>query len=198
MPSPLRLETFHKSEEPLAPAAQTGEATEEVKLAAYERGYVAGWEDADRQAERAALERRAGVERQIEALNFTYHDARGHVLRAMEPVLQAVLETVVPEAARASVIPEVIAQLLPLAQSASEMPVTLRVPPGSRTTFEAALAGLVLPPLEISECARLGPAQAEIAMEQKETRVDFTQATEDLCGAIARFYQIQFEESRHA
>ncbi len=141
MPSPIRLETFLKAEEPPAPAQQASEALEEIKLDAYERGYVAGWEDSERQAEREALETRARVERQLEALSFTYHDARGHVLRAMEPVLHAMLETVVPEAARAAVIPGVIAQLLPLAQSLSEAPVTLRIAQGARPGFDAALAG---------------------------------------------------------
>jgi len=198
MAMPIRLETFQRSEEPMTPGAQASEALEEARLEAYERGYVAGWDDSCRQAEREALERRMAVERQIEALSFTYHEARGHVLRAMEPVLQAMLETVVPEAARAAVIPEVIAQLLPLAQTASEAPVTLRIGPGSRSAFEAAFQGLLLPPLEICESTELGPGQAEIAFEQKETRVDLAQAAEDLRGAIHRFYQIQFEESRYA
>lgn len=198
MPSPIRLETFLKAEEPPAPAEQASAALEEMKLSAYERGYVAGWEDSERQAEREALDRRAAVERQVEALNFTYHDARGHVLRAMDPVLRAMLETLIPEAARAALIPEVIAQLLPLAQDLSEAPVTLHVAEGCRAEFEAALAGLVLPPLEIRESAELGPGQAEFAFDQKETRVDLTAAAEALHGAISRFYQIQTEESRHA
>lgn len=198
MPSPIRLETFFKAEEPPAPAEQATAALEEMKLDAYERGYVAGWEDSERQAEREALERRAMVERQLEALNFTYHDARGHVLRAMEPVLSAMLETMIPEVARAALIPEVITRLLPLAQDLSEAPVTLRISKGCRADFETALAGLVLPPLELRECADLGPGQAEIAFDQKETRVDLAEAADALRRAISSFYQIQTEESRHA
>lgn len=198
MPTPIRLETFLKSEEPPAPEEQASAAFEEMKLDAYERGYVAGWEDSERQAERDALERRAALERQVEALTFTYHDARGHVLRAMEPVLSAMLETVIPEAARATLIPEVVAQLLPLAQGRSEVPVTLRIPEGTRAEFEATLAGLVMPPLEILESAELGPGQAELAFDHKETRVDLAEAADALRGAISRFYQIQTEENRHA
>lgn len=198
MPSPIRLETFHRAEEPPAPQEQASAALEEMKLSAYERGYVAGWEDSERQAEREALERRAALERQIEALNFTYHDARGHVVRAVEPLLGAMLDTLIPEALRAAVIPQVIAQLLPLAQGLSEAPVTLRVTEGARADIEAALGGLVLPPLDIIECPELGPGQAEIAFDHKESRVDLAEAARELRGAIACFYQIQTEESRHA
>lgn len=198
MPSPIRLETFLRTEEPAALAEQTSVALEEIKLDAYERGYVAGWEDSERQAGREALERRAAVERQLESLNFTYHDARGHVLRAMEPVFGAMLETLIPEAARAALIPAVIAQLLPMAQTLSEAPVTLRIANGCRADFEDALAGLVLPPLEICESAELGPGQAEMAFDHKETRIDLAEAAAGLHSAINRFYQLQTEESRHA
>lgn len=195
MSAPIQLETFLKPEESLAPPSA---AFEEATLKAYERGYVAGWEDAESQAEREAAERRAAVERQLEAVNFTYHDARGHVLRAIEPVFRAMLETLLPEAAGAAVIGQVIAQLLPLAEGLSEAPVTLRIAEGSRADYEAALAGLVLPPLVICEAVELGPGQAEIVCDQKETRVDLADTAQELRGAISRFYQIHPEESRHA
>jgi len=197
MPMQIRLEVFRKTEEPEVPCALPADALDDIKLNAYERGYVAGWDDSGQQAEREAQERRAAVERQIEALNFTYHEARGHVLRAMEPVFRAMLETVIPEAARAAIIPEVIGQLLPLAHAASDVPITLRISPGCRTAFEAAFGGLLLPPLDIRESAGLQPGQAEIVFDAQETRVDLAQAIEGLRGAIGRFYQIQFEEIRH-
>ena len=198
MSLPIRLETFRRPEEPPAPGGQRLAEIEEIKLQAYERGFVAGWEDSSRQAEREALERRAGVEQQLAALSFTYHDARGHVLRALEPVLSAMLETLIPEAARAAVIPQIIAHLLPLAQGVSEAPVSLRIAPGSRDDCAAALSGLVLPPLEIIECAELGPGQAGIGFDQKEIQVDLAQAAQELRSAISRFYQLQPEETRHA
>ncbi|HHX90631.1 MAG TPA: hypothetical protein GX700_12875 [Paracoccus sp.] len=198
MSLPIRLETFRRPEEPPVPGGQRLAEIEEIKLQAYERGFVAGWEDSSRQAEREALERRAGVEQQLAALSFTYHDARGHVLRALEPVLSAMLETLIPEAARAAVIPQIIAHLLPLAQGVSEAPVSLRIAPGSRDDCAAALSGLVLPPLEIIECAELGPGQAGIGFDQKEIQVDLAQAAQELRSAISRFYQLQPEENRHA
>ncbi|KPQ06423.1 MAG: flagellar assembly protein FliH [Rhodobacteraceae bacterium HLUCCA12] len=198
MPLPIRLEPFCQSDTPDPGGTQASEAAEEVKLAAYERGYVAGWEDAERQAGQEGRDRRAAVERQLEGLSFTYHEARGHVLRALEPVLDAMLATIVPEAARASIVPEVIGQILPLAHDASEAPVTLQIGPGMRAEFDAALRGLVLPPLDIRESPDLRPEQAEIAFDTRLTRVDLSHAAEALRGAIARYYQIQFEESRHA
>lgn len=193
----IRLEVFRKAEELSVPGVLSPEALDEIKLNAYERGYMAGWDDSGQQAEREAVERRAAVERQIEALNFTYHEAQGHVLRALEPVLHAMLDCVVPEAARAAVIPEVINQLLPLARAASDVPITLRISPGCRPAFDAAFGGLLLPPLDICESADLQPGQAEIVFDAQETRIDLTQAVEGLRDAVGRFYQIQLEEYRH-
>lgn len=197
MAMPLRLEVFQVIEEPEVPALVTEEELEEIRLAAYETGYNAGWEDSGQQAERQEAERRAAVERQLEALNFTYHEARGHVLRALEPVLEAMLQTLVPEAARASVVPMVIEQLLPLAGPASETPVTLRISPGSRDDFVAAFTGMPLPPIKLVESPDMATGQAEFSFDTQQTRVDLSHVVDELHAAIRRFYQIQFEESRY-
>lgn len=197
MAMPLRLEVFQLVEEPEVPSLVTEEQMEEIRLAAYEHGYNAGWEDSGQQAERQEAERRAAVERQIEALNFTYHEARGHVLRALEPVFESMLQILVPEAARASVVPMVVEQLLPLADISSEAPVTLRISPGTRADFEAAFTGMPLPPLDLVETPEMAPGQAEFAFENQHTRVDLSHVVDELHAAIRRFYQIQFEESRY-
>lgn len=197
MAIPIRLEVFQIIEEPEVPGYVTTEEVEEIRLAAYENGFNAGWEDSTQQAERAEAERRAVIERQMEALNFTYHEVRGHVLRAIEPLLEAMLQSVIPAAARASVVPEMIEQLLPLANAASETPITLRVAPGTRADFETAFRGLPMPPVSIAEDPALAEGQAEFLFDPQQTRVDLSQVAEDLRAAVGRFYQIQFEESRY-
>ena len=149
MPQPLRLEVFETTDLPEGPTLLLPEEIEEIRLNAYERGYVAGWEDGGAQTERDDVTRRAAIERQAEQLNFTYHEARGHVLKAIEPLLGAMVDTVLPVVARASVVPLTIEQLMPLAHAAAEAPLTLRVGRGWRDVFAAALEGLVLPPLDL-------------------------------------------------
>lgn len=197
MPVPIRLEVFETLADAGASQLLSPEQIEEIRLNAYERGYNAGWDDAGNQREEEDRARRAEVERQLQQLAFTYHEVRGHLLKALRPVFDALLGTVVPAAARASAVPMATEQLLALAGSVSEAPVTLRVSPGTRAEFDAALDGLVLPPLKIVESEEIAPLQVAIAFEAQETQIDLAEVAEQLRGAIERFYLIQTEEVTH-
>lgn len=194
----LRLEVFETPEVPETPALMLPDQIEELRLAAYERGYLAGWEDAGTREDADAALRRTAIERTVERLDFSYHEARGHVLSALRPLFAEMIATLLPAAVRASLVPMVVDTLMPLATAAAAQPITLRIPAGQRAAFEAALAGLVLPPLDLVETAALIDGQAEFAFGNEETRVDLEQAARLIGSAIAQFYQIQTEEKRRA
>ena len=162
MPAPLRLEVFERPELPDAPAWLLPEQIEDLRLSAYERGYVAGWEDAQRQADVDRLTRQTQIAARIEALSFAYHEARAHVLQGIAPLIEAMLTQLLPATLRAAVIPLTVEQLLPLATRQAEAPLILRIPPGWRADYAAALEGLVLPPLTLTEDPALTEGQAEI------------------------------------
>lgn len=198
MAQPLRLEVFEIADFTVGPALLMPEEIEDIRLNAYERGYLAGWEDGGAQQDADEATRRALIEKQVEQLNFTYHDARGHVLKALRPLLAALLDTVVPAAVRALIVPLVVEQLSPLAHAAAEAPITLQIARGSRARFEAALAGQMLPPIDIIETDDLAEGQASFGFSAAETRVDLTHVAEGLARAVERFYLIQSEESHRA
>ena len=198
MPMPLRLEVFETPETNDGPSLMMPDQIEDLRLNAYERGYVAGWEDGGTQHDAEAATRKLAIERRVEQLNFTYHEARGHLLKSIAPLFEAIVGTLLPTIARASVIPLVIEHLLPLAHAAAEAPVTLRISPGSRPGFDAAMAGQMLPPLDIVEADDLVEGQAEFAFGTAETRIDLTHAAARIQRAIEQFTQIQTEESHRA
>ncbi|PVH30579.1 flagellar biosynthesis protein [Pararhodobacter oceanensis] len=198
MGQPLKLEVFETVDVPESPVFLLPEDVEEIRLNAYERGYVAGWDDCGHQTQEDDNSRRAAIARQVEQLNFTYHEARGHVLQALEPLFEALLGAVLPVAARASIVPLAVEQLLPLAHAAAEAPITLRIASGSRAAYEAAFDGLVLPPLEVVEVDDLQEGQVEFSFGTSESRLDLNHTAETIQRAVERFYQIQTEESRRA
>lgn len=198
MAYPLKLEVFETPDALVGPALMMPEEIEDIRLNAYEKGYVAGWEDNGKQADADESTRRAAIERQVEQLSFTYHEARGHVLKSLEPLLAAMVEQLLPSLIRQTIVPLTIEQLLPLAHAASEAPITLRVAMGCREAFEDALKGQMLPPMELVETPDLAEGQAEFVLGAAETRIDLTHATETIGRAIGRFYQIQTEENLRA
>lgn len=198
MSTPLKLEVFETAAEPECPVVMMPDEIEDIRLNAYERGYVAGWDDNARQEEADESTRRAAIERQIEQLTFSYHDARGHVLKAIEPLLTAMLHTVLPAASRAALVPHVLEQLLPMAHAASETPLVLEVRTGSRDAFLEAFEGQPLPPLSVVETEDLPEFAARFSSGASQTQIDLSQVAEALDLAIRNFYQIQEEEARHA
>lgn len=193
MAQPLKLEVFETPDLPSAPVLLMPEDIEDIRLNAYEKGYGAGWEDGGQKIAADETARRAALARQAEQLSFTYHEARGHVLAAVRPLIGAILDCVLPAAVRAAVVPMTIEQLMPLAATAMDQPITLRLAPGSRAAFEAAFDGLVLPPLVLVETDDLTEGQAEFAFGAMETRVDLHQVAGTVRAAIERFYLIQTE-----
>jgi len=198
MPAPLRLEVFETAELPEGPACLMPEEIEDLRLSAFERGYVAGYEDATRRAETDAATERTRIASAIEGLNFTYHEARAHCLSGLEPLLTTLIATLLPAAARAALVPMVIEQLLPLAATRSETPLRLHVPPGRQAAFEAAFDGLVLPPLTLVEDPQLDDGQAEIRSESDEARIDLSDAIARIESALTSHYHMTAKEAQHA
>ena len=89
----LRLEVF-ESEVPVGAGQaetlvlDTG-ALEDAKLASFESGYSAGWEDAAAAQADDQTRVSADLARSLQSLTFTYHEARNHVLKAIEQIGRA-------------------------------------------------------------------------------------------------------------
>ena len=200
MPAPLRLEVFEQPDESDAPSLLMPEDLEDLRLNAYERGYLAGWEDAMREAETADRARQAALAQCIEGLNFTYHEARGHVLRALEPLLLAVMRQLLPTLAKATLMPRLVEELMPLADRAGAAPVVLQVPPGMAAAFEAGFEGHPLPPLQIVESADLPPGRAEFTADTRHVAVDLAAIAARCAAAVEEFYRFNLpaEEPRDA
>jgi hypothetical protein len=198
MAHPLRLEVFEMADLSEGPSVLMPEDLEELRLTAYERGYIAGWDDSARQADAEASARQAQVAARIEALTFGYHEARNEILTGLGPLLSAMIDTLLPAVARAAVIPLVIEHLLPLAVARAESPLRLRVPAGTAADFQHALSGLALPPLTVTETGDLTAYQAEILANTDEIRIDLSAALTRIEAAITAFQTASSQESRRA
>ena len=86
----LHLEEFvDPAAAPIEEAEAEGDAAEQGRLAAYEQGYAAGWEDAARTLGDEQTIIRADLARNLAALALTLETARAQVLSGLGP---AVLE----------------------------------------------------------------------------------------------------------
>lgn len=187
---PLKLEIFDMGEGADLDAA-TQSLTEEARLSVYEEGYSAGWEDAV--AAEAAGQERLGADlaRHLQDLGFTYQEARIHVLRMVEPLLEQVVTKLLPRIAHAAIAPVVAEALMPMAEQLSEAPLHLVVNPTMRERVETRLSAMTsgLPLIVVAE-PTLGEGQAYLRLGEAELRVDLDQAIARISDAVHGFFEL--------
>lgn len=194
----LRLEVFETAAEPARTTVVTDlSAMEEARLAAYEQGYTAGWDDAVAAQEGDQTRMGAEIASNLQALSFTYQEARVHVLRAIEPLLSQMAERVLPDMARAALAPMIVETLRPLAEGLAEVPVVLVINPAARPAVEALLERTGGMSLTVETEPTLGEGQAQLRFGQTETRIDLDRAVTDIAAAVRGFFDLALTETSH-
>ena len=202
MPQKVRLEVFRtESRSPAGAPDDTvvmpAEALEETRLAAFDSGYKAGWDDATAAAADTERELRAEMARNLQALSFTYHEARGALLQGLAPLMEQICTRLLPETARASLGETVRAALMPLAEEALERPVQLLIHPNARPALEAALADTAAPPHALVEDTALTPGEVYLRWDDGERHIDLDAAAAAIAAAVTAFFEDSQEELRH-
>ena len=188
----LRLEVFNTDEgrDSSRTVVLDTLSLEEAKLAAYDSGYAAGWEDAVAAQSDDQARIGADLARSLQILGFTFHEARIHVFRALEPLLQEMVGRLLPELARETLAPIVLDVLMPLAESMADAPVALVLNPRARPAVEALLAQATGMPLTIVEETSLGEGQVYLRLGNTETQIDLDRATAEITAAVRGFFEL--------
>lgn len=168
-------------------------AVEEAKLAAYEQGYRAGWDDAAAAQAEDQNRIRADLARNLQQLSFTWQEARAHMLRAVEPLLEEMVGRVLPETAREMLAPMVLEQVMPLAGEMTDQPVALVLNPAVRVAVETLIEQATGLPMVIQEEPTLPEGQVYIRLGATEAQVDLSRVTADIAAALRGFFSLSRE-----
>lgn len=194
----LKLEVFDTGEKPAsATVVMQGADLDEARLAAYEQGFTAGWDDATAAASDDQSRMRIELGRNLQALSFTFHEARTHVLRALAPLLEEMTGRLLPELARASLAPLVLETLMPLAETLADTPVTIVLNPAARPAVEALLQEATGLPFTLRDEPTLGEGQVYLRLGDSETRIDLDRATAEITAAVRGFFELTHEERKY-
>lgn len=194
----LRLEVF-ESEAP-ASAGQSETvvldtvALEDAKLASFESGYSAGWEDAAAAQADDQTRVSADLARSLQSLSFTYHEARSHVLKSVEPLLRQVVGQLLPAIAREALGAKVIEVLVPLAEELAGAPITLVLNPAARGAIEDQLARTSGLPLILQDEPTLGEGQVYLKLGDVEREVNLDRAVTEISAAVRGFFELPGKE----
>lgn len=190
--SALRLEIFDTvpaadgTLQPLVEAA----AVEEAKVASFEQGYSAGWDDAVAAQQGDQDKIRADLARNLQSLSFTFQDARSHVLQSIRPLILEMVNRLLPEVAREALAPTVLDAVMPMAEGLADAPVTLVLNPANRSQVEDLVAQATGLPMVIDEEPSMPDGQVYIRFGTAETKVDLAQVTADIGLAVRSFFNL--------
>lgn len=169
-------------------------ALEEAKLASYDTGYQAGWEDAAAAQSDDQNRIRADLARNLQGLSFTYHEARQHILHALEPLMASMVERILPGIARASLAPLILETLRPLAERSSDPPITIVLNPAVRPAVEGLLAANPALPVVLQDEDTLPEGTAYIRFQAGETQIDLDDAVARIARAVHDFFALKGKE----
>lgn len=168
-------------------------AMEEARLAAYEQGYQAGWDDAAAAQIEDQSRIRADLAHSLTQLSFSYEEARAHLLTALRPLLEDMTGQILPQIAREALAPLVLEQMMPMAEEVFDQPVHLVLNPAVRPAVESLLTAATGLPLAIEEEPSLPEGQVYIRIGQTEAQVDLGRVTAEIAAAVRGFFTLAEE-----
>jgi len=173
----------HETSEPSFNEAEL----EGQKLEAFEKGYRAGWDDALKAQVDEKEQISSALGQHLQDLSFTYHEAYGHVMAAVTPLLQDIVASVLPEIARSTLGHHISQQLENLSGEIGQAEVEIAVAPGMLTQVEGVIGPSQSFPLKVVSDDTLEDQQADIRFGQHERQIDLSDLIASVTEAVEGF-----------
>ena len=195
----LKLEVFETGESDRGARTVVLDAMvlEETKLASYETGYSAGWEDAVAAQSGDQNRIRADLARNLQSLSFTFHEARDHVLHAIEPLLTEIVNKLLPVLAHDVLPAKILEILMPMARSLAGVPIQLVISPASRAAIDQVLEQTSGLPITVVEEPSLSEGQVYLRLGETENQINLDRATQEISAAVKGFFVLPERERKH-
>lgn len=196
MPVALQLENFQttSSQNFLDAGSTDAEAVEDVRLAAYEKGYAAGWDDAVSAQSDDQTRIHDDLAQNLRDLSFTYQEARGHVLHSLAPLLRGMVDRVLPELMRATLGASVVAEITGKVDDMAAAPITVMVAPANKASVEAAVNTVEALPVTLVEEPTLSDGQVHFRFGDEERALDLDTLVTSIQNLVTQFLDTSDQE----
>ena len=177
--------------------AMPQDALEDMRLASFDAGYQAGWEDAvtahAQESERTA----SAVAQNLQDLSFTCHEAFLKLTAASRPMMAQVVETLLPQIARRALGAHLVEQIAQLAADHAGGTFEIVVSPDQRDEIDALLKGAVQVPFTVGTDRLLTPGQGYLGVGGQEREIDLDAVVSAMGAAFDAFYDDIQKETDH-
>ena len=184
-------ETRHETQVTL-----TDVSLEDERLAAFETGYQAGWDDAVKAQTEDARRITADLAQNLQDLRFTYEEAHSAVMQALKPLLTQMTTTVLPRLARESLAPRLAEMLHDLAQDQGRRSVEIVSAPDDAPRLAYLLEDDPAIEATLAEDETLGPGQVYLRFGEAEHEIDLAEVLAGIDAAITAFFDQQQHQTQ--
>lgn len=172
-------------------------AIEDQRLAAFEQGYAAGWEDAVSAQNVETTAHISNLNASLADLSFTYQEAFTAFQNVVSPVIEGLVQQVLPRLAQETFGSVLVERCLEMASQQAASQVLLVVPPDQEQTVRAAVSADLSLPLEVVSDEMMAPLSAEIRFPEKTAELDMGAILEGLSIATQSFSHHVSEEVKN-
>lgn len=163
-------------------------ALEDHKLQAFEAGYQAGWDDAVKAKSEEKDKLSAELSQNLQEMNFTYHEALSKLSVSMQPVIDEIIQKLLPELLKNTLGMRIREQIVELIDDQANNPVEIVVAPQNvELVKEVAGNGLKEPFVVVGE-ETLGAGQAFVRIGNNERQIDLDGVVSGLSEAMEGFF----------
>ncbi|MES0825728.1 ABC transporter ATP-binding protein [Ruegeria sp. SCP11] len=173
------------------------DALEEQRLASFEQGYSAGWEDAVQAQEQSRGQVSAELAKSLEDMSFTYHEAITRMTLSLEPMFQSLVNAVLPETLERSFAVRLVEQMSDMASDQIGQPMQIFVPTGCAIEVEDMLPQDLSAPTRVIEEPSLGAGQARLQVGILQREVDCSGLLASVAGAFDAYVFEAKEAENH-
>lgn len=162
-------------------------ANEDDMLASFEQGYKAGWDDAINAKSEEHASVSAELDRKLQDLSFTYHEAREAIVADLAPTVEKAIMSVLPEIAKQAIGAMVVEQLNTIIRENSETPVVLSAAPDAYQPVIDVMPEKPQFPVEVVRDESLSEGQVRFEFAERERLLDMSEVLEAVSEALTAF-----------
>ncbi|XDA98496.1 ABC transporter ATP-binding protein [Sulfitobacter sp. LCG007] len=167
------------------------DAIEDEKLASFEAGYQAGWDDAIKAQTDERARMSSDFAQNLQEMSFSYHEAITKLSATMQPLLQEIVEKLLPTLARATLGAHVLEQLNEMLGRHAEGPIEIVVAQSNIEAVRGIVDGEFPEPFELSCEPGLGESQAFVRIGATERQVDLDAVIAGISQAMQAVFDAQ-------
>ena len=175
--------------------AVTADAEAELRLAAYEEGYKAGWEDAAAAKDDEGKRLTGEFVQTIQDLSFTYHEALAKLSAATAPLLSDFVLKLLPEMLPGALRAQLAAQLTELVAAQADGSIELTVAPDQIARIKDLLEDRLAMPFGISADPSLSPHQVYLRVGTTEREINLDAVMEGITAAVDAYLDAAIPET---